>query len=85
MKATVKRGSKKRLKSAAEAKRDVGKTAKAGRKRVSYPIAETLRWVADGEKLLVKWGAIKSPGAKRIAGTVGKILSVLEALTELRV
>jgi hypothetical protein len=53
-------------------------------KTVKYPVAETLRWVADGESLLMKWGAIKSPGAKRIAGTVAKILSVLEALTELR-
>ncbi len=90
MKATVKRGSKKRLKTAKEAGRDVGKaakraTAKRSTKVVRYPVAETLRWVADGEKLLIKWGAIKSPGAKRIAGTVGKILSVLEALTELRV
>lgn len=84
MKATVKRGSKKRVKSAKEAKRDVGKPAKPHAKRVTYPIAETLRWVADGERLLVKWGAIKSPGAKRIAATVAKILSVLEALTELR-
>jgi hypothetical protein len=53
-------------------------------KTVKYPVAETLRWVADGESLLIKWGAIQSPGAKRIAGTVAKILSVLEALTELR-
>jgi hypothetical protein len=88
MKSTVKRGSKTRLKTMGEAKRDVGKTAKktktARGRTVSYPIAETLRWVAEGEILLVKWGAIKSPGAKRIAGTVGKVLSVLEALMELR-
>jgi hypothetical protein len=85
MKATVKRGSKTRLKSGKEAKRDVGKATKPrGSKQVSYPIAETLRWVADGEKLLMKWGAIKSPGAKRIANGVAKVLSVLEALTELR-
>jgi hypothetical protein len=51
---------------------------------VDYPVAETLNWVAAGEKLLVKWGAIKSPGAKRIANTVGQILLVLEALTALR-
>jgi len=51
---------------------------------VDYPIAETLRWVGDGEKLLIQWGAIKSPGAKRIANGVSKVLSVLEALTELR-
>jgi hypothetical protein len=50
---------------------------------VDYPIVETLRWIADGEKLLVKWGAIKSPGAKRIANGVAKVLLVLEALTEL--
>jgi hypothetical protein len=85
MKATVKRGNAKRLKSGKEAKRDVGKAAKPrGSKTVSYPIAETLRWVADGEKLLIKWGAIRSPGAKRIANGVAKVLSVLEALTELR-
>ena len=51
---------------------------------VKYPIAETLNWVAAGEKLLIQWGAIKSPGAKRIANTVGQVLSVLEALTALR-
>jgi hypothetical protein len=51
---------------------------------VDYPVAETLRWVAEGEKLLVKWGAIRSPGAKRIAGTVARVLSVLEALADLR-
>ena len=89
MKATVKRGSRKRLKTSREVRRDVSKAAKSSkvgraRKTVRYPIAETLRWVADGEKLLIKWGAIKSPGAKRIADTVGKVLAVLEALTELR-
>ena len=95
MKATTKRGDKQRLKSAKEAGRDLAKTSRrtkarpsaraaAPRKAVRYPIAETLRWVSDGEKLLIKWGAIKSPGAKRIANTVGNILSVLEALTELR-
>jgi hypothetical protein len=91
MKATVKRGSRQRLKTAKESARDVRKTASRGSKAIKrstmtvrYPVAETLRWVADGEKLLVKWGAIKSPGAKRIANTVGNVLSVLEALTELR-
>ncbi len=90
MKATVKRGSKRRLKSSKEVARDVGKatrrskTTKRRAKMVDYPIVETLRWVADGEKLLIQWGAIKSPGAKRIANGVAKVLSVLEALTELR-
>lgn len=89
MKATVKRGSSPRLKTSREVSRDGRKAAgrsKTGRvrKTVRYPIAETLRWVADGEKLLIKWGAIKSPGAKRIANTVGNVLAVLEALTELR-
>jgi hypothetical protein len=91
MKATVKRGNTKRAKSVKEAKRDVAKTTKAGKgtkagtsKITDYPIAETLRWVSEGEKLLEKWGAIKSPVAKRIASGVSKILSVLEALTELR-
>ena len=85
MKATVKRGSKKRIKTGKEATRDVRKATRSSpRKAADYPIAETLRWVADGEKLLIQWGAIKSPGAKRIANTVAKVLSVLEALTELR-
>ncbi len=90
MKATKKQGSKRRLKSAKEVARDVGKaykpsrTTKRSAKTSDYPIVETLRWVADGEKLLVKWGAIKSPGAKRIANGVAKVLSVLEVLTELR-
>ncbi len=81
-KATAKRGSKKGA-SKAPAKRKSA-AAKRTARIIRYPIAETLRWVADGEKLLVKWGAIKSPGAKRIANTVGQILGVLEALTELR-
>jgi hypothetical protein len=85
------------MKSTKEVVRDVDKATtggsrKRGAKRGSssrssladYPIAETLRWAADGEKLLIQWGAIKSPGAKRIANGVGKVLSVLEALTELR-
>jgi len=101
MKATVKRGNTRRLKTGKEVVRDVdraatGRTTKRGArsggsrsrstrtKMVDYPIAETLRWVADGERLLIQWGAIKSPGAKRIANGVGKVLSVLEALTELR-
>lgn len=90
MKATVKQGNKRRLKSTKEVARDVGKasrprkTTKRSGKIVDYPIAETLRWVSDGEKLLIQWGAIKSPGAKRIANGVAKVLSVLEALTELR-
>jgi hypothetical protein len=91
MKATVKRGSRQRLKTAGEAKRDVARAAKGGsrsvkttRKAVNYPIAETLRWAADGEKLLIKWGAIRSPGAKRVANMVGQVLSVMEALAELR-
>ena len=88
MKSTVKRGRKTRLKTVKETKRDVGKAAKRSKttrgKTVHYPLAETLRWVAEGEILLIKWGAIKSPGAKRIANTVAKVLSVLEALMELR-
>ncbi len=81
----AKRGKSKRLVSNKEDKRKVTKTTKARKgKNTDYPIAETLRWVAEGEKLLEKWGAIKSPVAKRIAGGVAKVLSVLEALTELR-
>jgi hypothetical protein len=84
MKATVKRGSTKRLKSAREAKRDVKKATKprASGKSFRYPIAETLHWMADGEKLLEKWGAIKSPGAKRVAGGVSKVLMMLQTLNE---
>ena len=91
MKATVKQGNKRRLNSTKEVVRDASKTTrprkkttKRSGKMVDYPIAETLRWVGDGEKLLIQWGAIKSPGAKRIANGVSKVLSVLEALTELR-
>ena len=82
MKATVKRGNTRRMKSTKEIVRDAGKAtvggpSKRGTRRgtarttgsrgkiVNYPVAETLRWVSDGEKLLIKWGAIKSPGAKR--------------------
>lgn len=60
------------------------KKAAAKRTIKSYPIAETLQWAADGEKLLIKWGAIKSPGAKRIANAVASVLAVLQALTELQ-
>ena len=89
MKATVKRGSKKRMKTGKEAVRDTRKATTGSNRGTKvragdYPIAETLRWAADGEKLLIQWGAIKSPGAKRIANGVAKVLSVLEALTELR-
>ena len=76
MKATVRRGNKKRLKSIKEVKRDVAKA--------DYPIAETLHWVADGEALLRRWGAIKSPGAKRIAKAFSTLLGMLETLNELR-
>lgn len=76
MKATVKRGNKKRIKTVKEAKRDVAKA--------KYPIAETLHWISDGEQLLRKWGAIKSPGAKRIARTFSTLLHTLETLNELR-
>jgi hypothetical protein len=65
-------------------RRSTSSASRSRSKTINYPITETLRWVADGETLLIKWGAIKSPGAKRIANGVGKVLSVLEALTELR-
>ena len=76
MKATVKRSNKKRLKTVKKVKRDVAKK--------NFPITETIEWVRDGEKLLRKWGAIKSPGAKRIADTVSKILAMLETINQLR-
>jgi hypothetical protein len=85
MKTTVKRGNKKRLKSVKEAKRDVAKAPRVRwNKNFKYPIAETLEWVNDGEKLLRKWGAIKSPGAKRIANAFSNILGWLETINELR-
>jgi soluble cytochrome b562 len=83
MKATVRRGSKKRLKSVREAKRDIAKAARS-KKNFKYPVTETLEWVADGEKLLRKWGAIKSPTAKRIANGFSKLLVALETINELR-
>ncbi|MGI8526706.1 MAG: hypothetical protein ACR2K5_11115 [Pseudolabrys sp.] len=76
MKPTVKRGKKKRLKSLKEVKRDIAKA--------DYPIAETLHWVADGEELLRKWGALKSPAAKRIAKTFSTLIGMLETINELR-
>jgi hypothetical protein len=76
MKAPTKRGNKKRLKSVTRVKRDVAQK--------NFPITETIQWVRDGEKLLRKWGAIKSPGAKRIANTFSKLLGMLETINQLR-
>ena len=86
MKVSVKRGNKKRLKSLKETKRDVGKAARSRAEPTSfhYPISETLRWISDGEKLLRKWGAIKSPFARKIARGFEKVLTVLETVNELR-
>jgi hypothetical protein len=90
MKATVKRRNKKRLQSMTEAKRHIGKASRSRdkksrvKKKFNFPVTETLRWVADGEELLRKWGAIKSPGAKRIAGRVAMVLAMLETINELR-
>ena len=85
MKATVKRGRKTRLKSGKEAKRDIVKAVgRAQKTTYNYPVSETLQWMADGEKLLRKWGAIRSPGAKRIANAFSKLLGMLETLNELR-
>jgi hypothetical protein len=64
-------------------KRKVTTQSTAAAKR-DYPIAETIRWVADGEKLLRMWGAIKSPTAKRISSRVAKVLPLLETLNEIR-
>ena len=80
MKATVKRGGKKRLKSAKEAKRDVGKAARSASKE--YPITETLEWIEEGETLLRKWGAIKSPTAKKVAGWFEKIVAVSKTIDQ---
>jgi hypothetical protein len=80
-----KTGPKRRTATSGKAKSTKRKTiARQNARIIDYPVAETLNWIASGEKLLVKWGAIKSPGAKRIANTVGQILLVLEALTALR-
>ena len=85
MKATVKRGSNKRLKSAKETKRDVSRASRSrSKKSFKYPIAETLEWAADGEKLLRKWGAIRSPTAERIANAFSRLLIILETLNDLR-
>jgi hypothetical protein len=85
MKPMVKRGNKKRLKSVKEAKRDIAKASGArSKKKIEYPITETIEWVGDGEKLLRKWGAIKSPRAKRIANAVSRLLGMLETINELR-
>ena len=85
MKATVTRGNKKRLKSVKEAKRDIlKKTVGQSNKRFQYPVTETIKWVADGETLLRKWGAIKSPGAKRIAKAFSKLLVMFETINEIR-
>ena len=78
---TASRRGKKRSKSSKGTKRTTPSTATAKRE---YPIAETLRWVADGEKLLRMWGAIKSPAAKRISSRVAKILPLLETVNEIR-
>ena len=78
MKTTTRRRNKKRLKSSK------GTKPKALTKQRDYPIAETIRWVADGEKLLRMWGAIKSPTAKRISSHVAKVLPLLETINEIR-
>ena len=93
MQAKAKRATKKRSKSrtakTAKTRKTAAKRGKAvvsaARKKASeYPISETLAWVADGEKLLRKWGAIKSPFAKKIANGFEKVLTVLETVNELR-
>ncbi len=84
MTTTMKRKSTKRLKSVNEAKRAHANAARArGNKHLKYPIGETLDWLNDGEKLLRKWGAIKSPGAKRIANAVSNLLGMLKSINEL--
>jgi hypothetical protein len=83
MKATVKRGSRKRLKTIKEAKRDVGRRVGIASRR-NYPIAETLRWIGDGERLLHEWGAIRSPFAKKVASAFQKTLTVLKTVDEVR-
>lgn len=84
MKTTVRRRNKKRLKSSKGAKRNVNNRSKAVTKQRDYPIAETLHWVAEGEKLLRMWGAIKSPAAKRVSSGVAKVLTLLETINEIR-
>ena len=82
MKNTSGRGKKK--KSSKDTARNVSTPSKALTKQRDYPIAETIRWVADGEKLLRMWGAIKSPTAKRISSHVAKVLPLLETINEIR-
>ena len=50
----------------------------------NYPVTETLQWIRDGHKLLKKWGAIKSPVARRVARAGEKILTMLETVDEIR-
>lgn len=83
MTTSMKLENKKRLKSK-DAKRAVANAPRArGNKTFKYPIAETLDWLNDGEKLLRKWGAIKSPGAKRIANAFSNLLGMLKTINEL--
>ena len=82
MKKTSRRGKNK--KSLKDGRGNVSSRPKAVGKQRDYPIAETIRWVADGEKLLRMWGAIKSPTAKRISSHVAKVLPLLETINEIR-
>ena len=83
MKTTTRRR-KKRSQSSRGTKRNVTTSSRALTNQRDYPIAETIRWVADGEKLLRMWGAIKSPTAKRISSHVAKVLPLLETINEIR-
>ena len=55
MKATVRRGSKKRLKSVREAKRDIAKAVRS-KKNFKYPVTETLEWEPMGKTYCASGG-----------------------------
>ena len=81
---TMKLQNMKRRKSKKYAKRSLANMPRARKnKHFKYPITETLDWLNDGEKLLRKWGGIKSPGAKRIANAFSNLLGMLKSINEL--
>jgi len=46
------------------------------------PLAETLEWIRDGEKLLAQWNRRKGPAAERMAESMHKRLEKLRAEAE---
>jgi hypothetical protein len=46
------------------------------------PLEETLKWIADGEKLQAQWNRRKGPAAERMAESMHKRLEKLRAEAE---